>query len=61
MAAVTTRKLTERVMEVRLNRTQVPGTFTGCMEEAMTAFQEGRPPRWRPLQPALRGVIRRSP
>jgi enoyl-CoA hydratase len=28
------------------NRTQVLGCFTGGMEEAMRAFQEGRPPRW---------------
>ncbi|MCG3170154.1 MAG: putative enoyl-CoA hydratase echA12 [Pseudomonadales bacterium] len=28
------------------NRTQVLGCFTGCMEESMKAFQEGRPPRW---------------
>lgn len=28
------------------NRTQVLGYFSGCMEEAMAAFQEGRPPRW---------------
>ncbi|HND15193.1 MAG TPA: hypothetical protein PLN78_09445, partial [Pseudomonadales bacterium] len=31
------------------NRTQVLGYFTGCMEESMHAFQEGRPPRWRRL------------
>jgi enoyl-CoA hydratase len=31
------------------NRTQVLGCFTGCMEEAMRAFQEGRPPQWKPL------------
>lgn len=31
------------------NRTQVLGYFTGCMEESMQAFQEGRPPRWSPL------------
>jgi enoyl-CoA hydratase len=31
------------------NRTQVLGTFTGNMEEAMKAFQAGRPPRWKPL------------
>jgi len=31
------------------NRTQVLGTFTGCTEEAMQAFSEGRPPRWKPL------------
>lgn len=31
------------------NRTQVLGYFSGCMEEAMQAFQEGRPPRWRRL------------
>lgn len=35
-------------MEVE-NRTQVLGYFTGCMEEAMQAFVEKRPPRWRPL------------
>ena len=28
------------------NRTQVLGCFTGCMEESMKAFQEGRAPRW---------------
>jgi hypothetical protein len=28
---------------------QVLGYFTGCMEESMHAFQEGRPPRWRRL------------
>ena len=28
------------------NRTQVLGCFTGCMEEAMQAFQEKRPPKW---------------
>jgi enoyl-CoA hydratase len=28
------------------NRTQVLGFFTGGMEEAMLAFQEGRVPRW---------------
>jgi enoyl-CoA hydratase len=31
------------------NRTQVLGCFTGCMEESMRAFQEGRPPAWKPL------------
>ena len=31
------------------NRQQVLGTFTGNMSEAMRAFQEKRPPRWRPL------------
>jgi enoyl-CoA hydratase len=31
------------------NRQQVLGTFTGNMVEAMRAFQEKRPPRWRPL------------
>jgi enoyl-CoA hydratase len=31
------------------NRQQVLGTFTGNMIEAMKAFQEKRPPRWRPL------------
>ena len=31
------------------NRTQVLGTFTGCMEEKMASFVEGRPPNWKPL------------
>ena len=31
------------------NRTQVLGTFTGCMEEKMASFVEGRPPEWKPL------------
>lgn len=31
------------------NRTQVLGYFSGCMEEAMEAFAEGRKPRWKPL------------
>ena len=31
------------------NRTQVLGTFTGCIEEKMQAFMEGRAPRWKPL------------
>ncbi len=31
------------------NRTQVLGIFTGNMVEAMQAFQEGRPPKWKPL------------
>ena len=31
------------------NRTQVLGCFTGCMEESMQAFQEGRAPRWSKL------------
>lgn len=31
------------------NRTQVLGTFTGCTEEAMQAFSEGRKPDWKPL------------
>lgn len=31
------------------NRTQVLGTFTGSMQEAMQAFAEKRPPRWKPL------------
>ena len=35
-------------MEVE-NRTQVLGMFTGCMEEKMAAFMEGREPRWKPL------------
>lgn len=30
------------------NRTQVLGTFTGNMAEASKAFQEGRPPNWKP-------------
>ena len=32
-------------MEIE-NRTQVLGYFTGCMEEAMAAFNEKRPPKW---------------
>lgn len=35
-------------MEIE-NRTQVLGYFTGCMEESMQAFQEGRAPLWKPL------------
>lgn len=35
-------------MEVE-NRTQVLGYFTGCMEESMAAFTEGRKPRWKKL------------
>jgi enoyl-CoA hydratase len=31
------------------NRTQVLGTFTGNMGEAMAAFQEKRPPTWGPF------------
>ena len=31
------------------NRTQVLGNFTGCMEEAMKAFGEGRKPAWNKL------------
>lgn len=31
------------------NRTQVLGTFSGCMEEKMQAFAEGRAPNWKPL------------
>jgi enoyl-CoA hydratase len=31
------------------NRTQVLGYFSGCMEEAMQAFQEQREPRWSKL------------
>lgn len=31
------------------NRTQVLGTFTGCIEEKMAAFMEGRTPSWKPL------------
>jgi enoyl-CoA hydratase len=31
------------------NRTQVLGTFTGNMREAMRAFQEKRSPRWDPM------------
>lgn len=35
-------------MEVE-NRTQVLGYFTGCVEESMQAFREGRAPRWQRL------------
>ena len=35
-------------MEIE-NRTQVLGTFTGNMEEAMKAFVEKRPPKWKRL------------
>jgi len=31
------------------NRTQVLGTFTGNMTEAMIAFREKRPPDWSPM------------
>ncbi len=31
------------------NRTQVLGSFSGCMEESMQAFVEGREPQWKPL------------
>ena len=31
------------------NRTQVLGTFTGNMAEAMVAFQQKRPPTWGPF------------
>jgi len=31
------------------NRTQVLGTFTGNMAEAMVAFQQKRPPNWSPM------------
>lgn len=31
------------------NRTQVLGSFTGCMEETIAAFAAGRPPVWPPL------------
>lgn len=31
------------------NRTQVLGYYTGCMEEAMAAFTQGRKPEWKPL------------
>ena len=31
------------------NRTQVLGYYSGCMEEAMAAFAEGRKPEWKPL------------
>ncbi|MEM1113776.1 MAG: enoyl-CoA hydratase-related protein [Pseudomonadota bacterium] len=37
-----------RAMELE-NRTQVLGYFSGCMEEAMAAFAEGRKPQWKPL------------
>jgi enoyl-CoA hydratase len=36
------------VLEIE-NRTQVLGTFTGCFEEAASAFAEKRKPNWRPL------------
>ncbi len=35
-------------MEIE-NRQQVLGCFTGCMEESMTAFIEGRKPQWKKL------------
>lgn len=31
------------------NRSQVLGTFSGCVEESMQAFAEGRKPSWKPL------------
>lgn len=31
------------------NRTQALGYHSGCMEEMMTAFSEGRKPEWKPL------------
>jgi hypothetical protein len=31
------------------NRTQVLGTFTGNMSNAMIAFREKRPPDWSPM------------
>jgi enoyl-CoA hydratase/carnithine racemase len=31
------------------NRTQVLGTFTGNMAEAIRAFREKRPPEWEPM------------
>lgn len=31
------------------NRTQVLGFFTGCFDETMAAFAEGRKPNWKPL------------
>jgi enoyl-CoA hydratase len=31
------------------NRTQILGTFTGNMTEAMHAFREKRDPKWKPL------------
>lgn len=31
------------------NRQQVLGYFSGCMEEAMASFQEGRAPKWKKL------------
>ncbi len=35
-------------MEIE-NRQQVLGCFTGCIEETMAAFQEGRQPKWKKL------------
>ncbi len=35
-------------MEIE-NRTQILGFYTGCMDEMMTAFSEGRKPQWKPL------------
>lgn len=35
-------------MEIE-NRQQILGYFTGCTKEAMAAFQEGRPPKWKKL------------
>ena len=35
-------------MEVE-NRTQVLGCMTGCMDEARSAFQQGRKPHWKKL------------
>lgn len=31
------------------NRTQILGCFTGCMEDARSAFVDGGKPRWKPL------------
>lgn len=31
------------------NRTQVLGTFTGCMQASMEAFSQGQKPQWKPL------------
>ncbi|MEH6636762.1 MAG: enoyl-CoA hydratase/isomerase family protein [Halioglobus sp.] len=35
-------------MEIE-NRTQILGFYTGCIEEMMAAFSEGRKPQWKPL------------
>ena len=37
-----------QAMEIE-NRTQALGTFSGCIEESINAFAEGRKPQWKPL------------